>query len=209
MHALIICGGTPPTKKLLEDNINKADLCIGADSGGHVYIGYGFTPDIVLGDLDSFKYTNHKNINVIKINDQDTTDLEKSFDYALQQGATSCTVLGAFGKRIDHQQKNLSSMVAYNNRFKSLVFEDDYGKTFLLNSPYEENIPMDIPISFFPVSSAVKNFISSGVKYPLDNVTLQPGVLDATSNTVSASPVTIQFSSGNLAVFIGDGPKIK
>lgn len=209
MHALIICGGTPPTKKLLEENINKADLCIGADSGGHVYLGYGFTPDIVLGDLDSFKYTNHENINVLKLDDQHSTDLDKSFDYALQKGATSCTVLGAFGKRIDHQQKNLSSLIAYHNRFNSIIFEDDYGKTFLVDSPFEADIPLNTSISFFPVSGFVENFISSGVRYPLNNVRLQPGLQDATSNTVTASPVSLQFTSGKLAVFIGDGSKMK
>ncbi|MEQ9090598.1 MAG: thiamine diphosphokinase [Balneola sp.] len=209
MHALIICGGTPPTKALLETHIKKADIQIGADSGGHVFLGYGFTPDIVLGDLDSFKYTNHENIEVLKLEDQNSTDLDKALNYALKKGVTSCSVLGALGKRIDHQQKNLSSLVEFHNRFESLVFEDDYGKTFLVDSPYEEDIPIDTPISFFPVSGFVENFISSGVLYPLNNVRLEPGVQDATSNTVTASPVSLQFSSGKLAVFVGDGGKIK
>ena len=209
MHALIICGGTPPTKNLLENHIKKADLQIGADSGGHVFLGYGFTPDIVIGDLDSFKYTNHKNINVLKLEDQDSTDLDKALEYALDKGAKTCSVLGALGKRIDHQQKNLSSLIEFHDRFESIIFEDDYGKTFLADSPYEENIPIDTTISFFPVSGFIENFISSGVLYPLNNVTLKPGVQDATSNTVTASPVTLEFSSGKLAVFIGDGSKIK
>lgn len=209
MHALIICGGTPPTKALLETHIKKADIQIGADSGGHVFLGYGFTPDIVLGDLDSFKYTNHENIEVLKLDDQNSTDLDKALNYALKKGVTSCSVLGALGKRIDHQQKNLSSLVEFHDRFESLVFEDDYGKTFLVDSPYEEDIPIDTPISFFPVSGFVESFISSGVLYPLNNVRLEPGVQDATSNTVTASPVSLQFSSGKLAVFVGDGGKIK
>lgn len=209
MHALIICGGTPPTKNLLEKHIKQADLQIGADSGGHVFLGYGFTPDIVLGDLDSFKYTNHENIDILKLEDQNSTDLDKALQYALNKGAKTCSVLGALGKRIDHQQKNLSSMVEFHERFDSLVFEDDYGKTFLVDSPYEKDIPMDTIISFFPVSGHIENFISSGVLYPLDNVTLEPGTQDATSNRVTASPVTLEFSSGKLAVFVGDGEKIK
>ncbi|HBZ38884.1 MAG TPA: hypothetical protein DEO59_10555, partial [Balneola sp.] len=116
---------------------------------------------------------------------------------------------GALGKRIDHQQKNLSSLVEFHDRFESLVFEDDYGKTFLVDSPFEKDIPINTTISFFPVSGFVENFISSGVLYPLNNVRLEPGVQDATSNTVTASPVTLEFSSGKLAVFIGDGSKIK
>lgn len=209
MYALIICGGTPPTKKLLETHISTADLKIGADSGGHVFLGYGFTPDIVIGDLDSFKYTNHENIKILKLEDQDSTDLDKALNYALENGANTCSVLGALGKRIDHQQKNLASMIQFHDRFKSLVFEDDYGKTFLINSPFESDYPMDTIISFFPVSGLIENFTSSGVLYPLTDVTLEPGVQDATSNRVTSSPVKVEFSSGKLAVFIGDGSKIK
>jgi len=209
MHALVICGGTPPTKSLLESHIEKADLKIGADSGGHVFLGYGFTPDIVLGDMDSFKYTNHENIEVLELKNQNSTDLDKALNYALKKGAKTCSVLGALGKRIDHQQKNLSSLVEFHERFESLVFEDDYGKTFLVNSPFEANIPLETTISFFPISGFIENFISSGVLYPLNNVRLEPGVQDATSNTVTASPVTLEFSSGKLAVFVGDGSKIK
>ena len=79
------------------------------------------------------------------------------------------------------------------------MFEDDYGKTFLADSPFEADVPLDTPISFFPVSGFVENFISSGVLYPLNNVRLEPGVQDATSNTVTASPVTLEFSSGKLS----------
>ena len=56
MQALIVCGGSPPSKNLLENEIKRANLTIGADSGGYVYIGFKHLPDVVIGDLDSFKY---------------------------------------------------------------------------------------------------------------------------------------------------------
>ncbi len=208
MHALIICSGTPPTKKLLEENIEKADLQIGADGGGHVFIGYGFTPDIVLGDLDSFKYTNHENINVLEIEEQNSTDLDKALDYALKKGAKTCTVLGAFGKRIDHQQKNLGSLAEYNDRFDSLKFEDDYGQTFLIESGWKGEYLNDTVISFFPVSGHVEGFTSTGVLYPLTNAKLEPGVQEGTSNLVTSLPVSVEFSSGKLGVFVGTGSKM-
>ena len=40
MHALIIAGGIPPKKNLLEQEMALAQLHIGADSWGHVYLGY-------------------------------------------------------------------------------------------------------------------------------------------------------------------------
>jgi len=115
MHALIVCGGTPPSKKLLEAEIKAADLTIGADSGGYVFLGFKYFPDVVIGDLDSFKYTNHEGINVIHDPDQETNDLEKALAYALAKGATSCTVLGTLGKRIDHTIKNVSVLQQFHS----------------------------------------------------------------------------------------------
>ncbi len=208
MHALIVCGGTPPNKLLLENHMAKADLKIGADSGGHVFLGFGFTPDIVLGDLDSFKYTNHENVHVLKLEDQDSTDLDKALNYALEQGAKTCSVLGAFGKRIDHQQKNLSSLVEFHPQFDALVFYDNYGETFMVESPYEIELPIHTVISFFPLSGLVKGFTSSGVLYPLANKVLEPGVQDGTSNTVTEKRVRVEFTSGKLGIFIVTGKKL-
>ena len=208
MHALIVCGGTPPTKKLLETEISKADLVIGADSGGHAIIGHGFTPDIVIGDLDSFHYLNHEGINVLKDPDQDSTDLDKALKYALEQGTKTCSVLGAFGKRIDHQQKNLSSLVEFHPQFDRLVYRDTYGETFMVESPYETELPTGTIISFFPLSGHVKGFTSSGVLYPLKDKILEPGVQDGTSNMVTEKTVHVEFTSGKLGVFIGSGEKL-
>ncbi len=208
MNVLIVCGGTPPTKKLIETEISNANLVIGADSGGHAILGYGFIPDIVLGDLDSFHYTRHKGINVLKDEDQETNDLEKSLVYALKQGATDCVVLGTLGKRIDHTFKNLSVLKQFHHKFKSLVYRDDYGDTFLIESPYQLSIDLDTVLSFIPLSGKVSGITTTGVQYPLTNESLEIGVRDGTSNTVTSATVTVEFEEGDLALFVGTGGKL-
>ena len=209
MHALIVCGGTPPTKKLLEQEIEAADLIIGADSGGYALIGYGFTPDIVIGDLDSFAYTNHEGINVLHDPDQETNDLEKALNYAIKQGADSTTVLGTLGKRIDHTVKNLSVLKNYRTRFESIVFRDDYGDMFLVDSPYKPSLEIGTIISFMPIGGPVTGFTSIGVMYPLTNKVIELGGQDGTSNEITASEVEVTFEEGTLGVFIGNGSKMK
>lgn len=209
MHVLIVCGGTPPTKKLLEKEINAAELIIGADSGGYALLGYGFTPDLVIGDMDSFAYTNHKGINILEDPDQETNDLEKALEYVLSKGAKTCTVLGTLGKRIDHTMKNLSVFCRFWDRFESLVFRDDYGDTILTRSPYTPDLPVGTKISFFPVGSPVEEFTSTGVLYPLTNSTLEFGGQDGTSNEITDTNVNITFKDGFLGVFIGNGEKMK
>ncbi len=209
MQALIVCGGTPPSKKLLESEINLADLTIGADSGGYVFLGFKHLPDVVIGDLDSFKYTNHEGVNVIHDPDQDTNDLEKALNYALQEGAKSCVVLGTLGKRIDHTIKNLSVLQQFHSKFVSIIFRDDYGDMFLTKSPYKPSYEIGTIISFFPVGTPVTNFSSKGVKYPLSNSALVMGNQDGTSNEIISNDVVITFDEGFLGVFVGTGDKIK
>lgn len=209
MHALIVCGGTPPTKSLLGQEINNSDLIIGADSGGYAIIGYGFTPDIVVGDLDSFKYTNHEGINVLQDPDQETNDLEKALNYALDKGATTTTVLGTLGKRIDHTIKNYSVLLQFHSKFESIVFRDNYGDMFLTKSPYKPGLPLETIISFFPVNKPVTGFTSTGVKYPLTDAVLELGGQDGTSNEITSEDAEITFDEGYLGVFVGTGEKIK
>ncbi len=208
MKVLIVCGGTPPTKKLIETEINNAKLVIGADSGGHAILGYGFTPDIVLGDLDSFHYTRHHGIKVLKDEDQETNDLEKSLVYALKQGATHCVVLGTLGKRIDHTFKNLSVLKQFHHKFESLVYRDDYGDTFLIESPYELTIDLNTVISFIPLSGKVSGITTTGVQYPLTSESLEIGVRDGTSNAATSNKVTAVFEDGDMALFVGTGDKL-
>ena len=208
MRALIIAGGTPPQKKLLEQEIEAADLLIGADSGGHVFLGYGFTPDIVIGDLDSFIYTRHKGVNVLKDEDQETNDLEKALKYAKNQGATTCIVLGTLGKRIDHTMKNMSVLLQFWSQFEEIIFRDDYGDTFLVTSPYQPKLENGTIISFFPIRNPVEEFTSTGVLYPLTNSTLEMGGQDGTSNEITSKECEITFKEGFLGVFVGNGVKM-
>lgn len=201
MHALIIGGGIPPKKELLEQEMAKAQLHIGADSGGHVYLGYGHRPDIVIGDLDSFVYTRHEGVQVLEVADQDSNDLEKCLDYACKQGARSVTVLGATGKRFDHTIKNLSVMRRYFSIFDDIRFKDNHGELFLTESPYSPGLPVGAGISFLPVEGPVTNFSSTGVKYPLTQGTLAMGVQDGTSNEITSKDAVVHFD-GILGVYI-------
>lgn len=209
MNVLIVAGGTPPTKNLLEQEIEAAGLVIGADSGGHTLLGYGFTPDIVIGDMDSFKYTNHEGINILEDPDQETNDLEKALNYSLRQGATRAIVLGALGKRIDHVMKNMSVLQQFWPRFEEIIFRDDYGDTFLVQSPYKPELPVGTIISFFPVRNPVEEFTSTGVLYPLTNSVLEMGGQDGSSNEITDEDSIITFKEGFLGVFVGNGDKMK
>jgi len=202
MNALIVCNGFPPSKTLIQKEISAADLVIGADGGGNILLKAGFTPDIVIGDLDSFQESGRDDFQLVLDKDQETNDLEKALGFAKKKRAENVAVLGAFGLRMDHSLKNLSVMKKFHDQFNRLVFKDAYFEAFLINSPFEASLPLKTTVSLFPLSGKVTGVTTQGLKYPLQNECLINGERDGTSNITDKSKIKITFSSGDLLIFI-------
>lgn len=202
MRAVIVSKGFPPGKKLLKKEIASADLLIGADGGGNHILELGFSPDVVIGDLDSFKKPDEINFELIKDPGQETNDLEKALNYALQHKADSCTVLGAFGKRMDHSLKNISVLKQFNTSFEQLIFKDEYLVAVLVKSKFSATLPVGSIVSLFPLSGKVTGIVTKGLKYSLNNEPLENGVRDGTSNENTVPEFSVEVESGDLVVFM-------
>lgn len=202
MHALIVCNGFPPPLSLLRNETENADLVIGADGGGNILLNHDLSPNVIIGDLDSFVKPDAVTFKLVKDPDQDTNDLEKALKYALSQEVTTCSIVGAFGQRMDHSLKNLSVMKQFNNCFKELCFIDEYQKVLLLKEPLDLRLPVGTIISLFPLSGEVTGIKTKGLKFPLNDEILRNGVRDGTSNESVAEHIHISHDKGDLLVFI-------
>ena len=202
MHALIVSNGFPPARELLEIEIQKADLVIGADGGGNRILDHGFIPHAVIGDLDSFEKPEDPGFEVIHKPDQETNDLEKALSHILQQEARTCTVLGAFGKRMDHALKNLSVLKKFNDTFEELVYKDERFDAFLISDSFKAERPVGTIISLFPLSGEVRGVSTSGLKYSLNKEVLKNGERDGTSNETISEEFHIETEAGDLVIFV-------
>ena len=202
MHTVIVSNGFPPTKELLEKEITSADLVIGADGGGNTLLKHEFTPDVVIGDMDSFHKPKTVNFEIIHDPDQETNDLEKALSLALYRETESCTVLGAFGRRIDHSLKNLSVLKRFNEAFNKLVFKDEGLSAYLVTSQFSTELPVGSIVSLFPLSGKVTGITTEGLKYPLKGEILENGERDGTSNENVKPEFSIEIESGDLLVFL-------
>lgn len=203
MNALILCNGEPPSPELFHSCRKWADYFIAADGGGNVARSLGAVPDVVIGDLDSFKPKEEDSFEIIYDPDQYKNDLEKALIRAAEEGASSVEVLGGTGKRVDQTLKNLSVLKQFNAQFKKLVFKDDFGDSFLIPSPFSVELKMGTLLSLFPLSGKVTGITTQGLKYPLKNGELENGIQDGSSNEVVFSPVKITYKEGDLLVFVG------
>jgi thiamine pyrophosphokinase len=198
---LILCNGEPPAKKLFYKYRAKTDYLIAADGGGNIARQFSDTPDVVIGDLDSFEDHNTDNFNIIHKPNQESNDLEKALTLARQKGGSHIFILGATGLRLDHTLKNLSVLKQFNNQFEDLYLIDNFGISQILPKSFSKKLPIGTPVSLFPLSGKVSNITTTGLKYPLKNESLENGVRDGSSNEVVKTPVKITHKKGDLLFF--------
>ena len=204
MKTLVLCNGLSPSRGLFDSCIEWADFFIAADGGANAARSFGRMPDIIIGDLDSFraKEDDAEEHEVVYDSDQQTNDLEKALKIALEKGSSKVRVLGATGLRLDHTLKNLSVLKQFDAEFEDLVMKDDFGDTFLLPKDFERAMEIGRQVSLFPLSGTVTGISTDGLKYALDDDTLKNGEQDGSSNEVVSSPVRIRYKEGDLLIFV-------
>lgn len=202
MHAVIVSNGFPPTKTLLEKEVSKADLLIGADGGGNRILEHDLVPQVVIGDLDSFEKPEQVDFEIIHQPEQETNDLEKALSLALQKGATTCHVLGAFGQRMDHSLKNLSVMKKFEGLLDKLIYRDETFDAFIIDEHFSGELPVGSIVSLFPLSGETKGIKTKGLKYSLNSESLKNGARDGSSNETIQPKFSIEIEEGDLVVFL-------
>ena len=102
MHALIFAAGTLSITPRVEKLARETSLIIAADGGARHAVTLGLTVTQWVGDFDSSDGIILNAPRQIFAKEKDSTDLELAVLSAKNLGATSATILGAFGGRFDH-----------------------------------------------------------------------------------------------------------
>jgi thiamine pyrophosphokinase len=202
-RALILANGTPPGKRLFRKYRDSADWFICADGGANTAAHFDCVPDIIIGDLDSVKektLTFFSTVEVKKLKSQNSTDLEKALTIALRKKFKEIVVLGATGGRLDHAIGNLSALAKFSSQ-AHITYIDHTGKFFSVNHSLEYHCPIGTIISLLPLSRC-SGIVTKGLKWNLNNESLELGVRESTSNVVISSPVNIKVRKGRLIAFV-------
>jgi len=202
MKAVIICDGELAPKHVIERDLVNSSLLVAADGGAYKALQSGFSPDVIIGDLDSYTPSGDEKAEIFRDQSQETNDLEKALNYARQSSATEVVVFGATGNRLDHTLKNLSVLLQFNRQFHTILFKDRYSEIRVIRSPFSEEFPLHTSISLFPLSGTVEGITTNGLKYPLVNGTLENGVQDGSSNETIKKTVEIEFKKGDLLLLV-------
>ncbi|MBC8062611.1 MAG: thiamine diphosphokinase [Clostridiaceae bacterium] len=208
MKAVIIGGGIPPSKELLEEELSDADVLICADGGGDCLYKYNKVPDYLLGDFDSInkevlEFFMHSNC-VIETYpaEKDCTDSEICFNKAIELKVSSITMLGFTGSRLDHFLGNLGLLKKSLDYGVKSIIRDNNNKIFIINEGCTVLAEEGKFISLQAYSDVVENLCLVGVKYPLRDYMLFKGDLRTISNEFVSKDTLISFDLGLLLIII-------
>lgn len=203
--ALIIGNGPLPPRRRIQPLITTGTLIVCADGGANRALARGIRPHLIIGDLDSLRPETAAalpGVQLLRVRDQENTDLEKVLDHVLQLGIGRAVVIGATGGRPDHALANLSILARYHRRLE-LSFVDAWCRLRIIDGEISLPLAIGTTLSLLPLGRCT-GITTRGLEWPLNDESLEPGVREGISNRVNASPVEIRLRSGLLLLFIID-----
>lgn len=195
--ALIIGNGAECSYELLKQLMAWCPVVVALDGAYKRLVQLQLKPDVVIGDFDSIgDYVEDPDVKYIKLEDQETTDLEKGINYLISNNFNDINIVWGTGKRLDHTLNNISILAMYPK--VNIVIYDDHSKAFLLPKHFEKYYEAGDKISLIPLGK-VSSVRTSNLLYPLNTEDLELGVRHGSSNRAKQSGlVKIEHEFGNL-----------
>jgi thiamine pyrophosphokinase len=200
--ALIIANGQACSNELLGQLLEWSPVVLVLDGAIERVLQLGVKVDLYTGDFDRNQnpekvLEQQAQIEIIHTPDQSKTDLEKAIELLISKGHKAANIIWATGKRADHTFNNLTLIARYK-KLINLVIYDDYSKVYILPPKFSKYYHSGTPISLLPIGT-VTGITSQGLKYELQNETLQLGYRVGSSNEANLNGVvTIVHEQGDL-----------
>jgi len=198
--ALLFLNGEVPT--ILPDTSNY-DMIFCTDGAFRYLQKLHITPDVISGDFDSIEIEKFPlEIEIISTPDQNDTDFAKALQIILDKDFKNVDVFGASGRQQDHFIGNLNAAYRFKDQI-NILFYDNYSQYFFAEKETKLEGYFGRTISLLPFPEC-KNIVTKGLKYPLNNEDLNLLSRIGTRNKANEDVVTIDYSEGNLIIFIID-----
>jgi len=191
---VILANGLFPSGRQALELLEAAELLICCDGAADKLVGFGMSPHVIIGDMDSVSDDVKELYASIMIpsDDQESNDLTKAVHYCIEKGYPSVSILGATGLREDHTLGNISLLMEYYPRIEVQIISD-FGMFYLVRSGEEVNSFPGERISLFSIDNSIR-VSSSGLLYPLKDLQLS-NWYTASLNEATADRFMLQFES--------------
>lgn len=191
MRGIIICGGC--VGEHIKSYIKPDDFIICADSGYDRAKSFGITPNLVIGDMDSTKYTDMPEEKILYPARKDFTDSELAVMYAGEQNFDEVLMFGMIGTRMDHSLANISLL----SRLKNARIIDNNNEIFYTDGDFIIEGKKGDNLSILPAFGDVLVKSSEGLDYTLKNTLIKWGTSLGVSNVMTENKCCINIEKGS------------
>lgn len=199
MNTCYIFGSMPINNIFIKPE--KTDLVIAADGGLKNLEKLNISPDLIVGDFDSLKYTPAGN-NVIKHPiKKDETDTILAIDIAFSKGYSNFIIFGCLGGRLDHTLGSIQTASYVAEKGGTSVFVDNETYlTVIKESSISFTDKNQGIASVFAISGKAEGVNITGLLYILENAVLTPDYPLGVSNEFIGKNAKIDVSKGKLCI---------
>ena len=120
----IILNGEFPKNDQLVSQIKSSDFIIATDGSANTLIDNKIIPNIIIGDLDSYKPDKSHDIEVLPVVDQSKTDFQKTLDWCVENKINKLSIFAFSGKSEDHSLGNLFILNEFSDVIDWQAFSD-------------------------------------------------------------------------------------
>ncbi|WP_020600798.1 thiamine diphosphokinase [Spirosoma panaciterrae] len=202
--ALLIANGEACQPELIGQLLEWSPTVVVLDRAIWRVFELGIKVDVLLGDFDQGLdqeaiMAQQYPLEIVHTPDQNKTDLDKGIEFLIERGYPAVNIIWATGRRADHTLTNMTNIVRYKDQIR-ITMLDDHSRIFPLVGRFEKWYEAGSPISLIPVGT-VTGFTSDGLKYNLQEATLQIGYFTSSSNEAAQDGfVRIEAQTGDLLI---------
>jgi thiamine pyrophosphokinase len=171
-NGIILANGVFPTHIIPLTILKNTTQLICCDGAINELDNNNVTPTIIIGDCDSIneKFKNKYKSQILQINRQTDSDLEKALKYCIKEKINEIIILGFEGYRDDHYLSNIFLCWEYSKYLK-ISMNSNYGKfSFVKNQTTFKSFKGQ-QISIFNKEPKIK-ITTNNLKYNLNNIGL-------------------------------------
>ncbi len=203
MRCVIFSGAEIDDCKLVASYLRNGDFVICADSGLRHAEKMNITPNLIIGDFDSFgEIPDGKNVVILPC-EKDMTDTYAAAEKAVELGANEVIMFGAVGSRLDHTLGNIATLEYLRSKNVPARIIDSHNDIRLIKNETEiikkENGAF---LSIVPLDERINGVDLMGVKYPLENAEIERSKTLSISNEITADYAQIAVRNGTALIII-------
>lgn len=196
-RCVVVLGGEIEDYENIRRALRSDDYFIFCDSGLFHEEGLGVKADLAVGDFDSHPRPEGVE-SVVFPPEKDDTDAYIGIKEGIRRGFTDFLILGALGRRIDHEIANIYLLDYLSSHSCTGVILD--GTTRLRMVSKEETVIASSVeyFSLLALSGTARSVTIKGAKYNLEDAVIEPSFQYGISNEVKDDSARVSVGEGRL-----------